>query len=116
MRKLIEAIKANKTLLIVLTIVFVLIAIVVIFYEDEDVSTATVTDKSSTEQRLEAILSTIEGVGEISVFVTENDGEVEGVVIVCQGADSIMTRNDILNAVSTALNVNKNIIAIYAMN
>lgn len=116
MKKLIEAIKANKTLLIVLTIVFILIAIVVIFYEDEDVSTATVADKSSTEQRLEAILSTIEGVGEISVFVTENDGEVEGVVIVCQGADSIMTRNDILNAVSTALNVNKNIIAIYAMN
>ena len=116
MKKLIEALKANKTLLIVLAIVFVLIAIVVIFYEEDDSSIGTAADKSATEQRLEAILSTIDGVGEINVFVTENDDEVEGVVIVCQGADSIMTRNDILNAISTALNVNKNIIAIYAMN
>ena len=37
------------------------------------------------------------------------------VVIVCRGADNIMTRSDILNVVSTALNIQKNIIAIYAM-
>ncbi len=117
MKKLIEAIKANKTLLIILVLVFALIAIVVIFYDSGgDVSAGTVTDKTQTEIRLEAILSSVEGVGENQVFVTEDEDGIEGVVIVCRGADNIMTRNDILNVVSTALNINKNIIAVYAMN
>lgn len=117
MKKLLEAIKANKTLLIVLAIVFVLIAIVVIFYDnDESVSAGAVADKSATEIKLEAILSSIDGVGESDVYVTEDEEGIEGVVVICQGANNIMTRNDIINAVSTALNINKNIIAIYAMN
>ena len=48
-------------------------------------------------------------------MITEEEGVVTGVVIVCEGAHRIMVRNDILNAVSTALNINKNIIAIYSM-
>ena len=117
MKKLVEAIKANKTLLIILALVLILVAIVVIFYDgEESISTSTLVDKSDTETRLESILSSIEGVGESNVLVTEGEDGIEGVVIVCRGADNIMTRNDILNVVSTALNINKNIIAIYAMN
>lgn len=117
MKKLVEAIKANKTLLIILALVLILVAIVVIFYDgEESISTSALVDKSNTETRLESILSSIEGVGESNVLVTEGEDGIEGVVIVCRGADNIMTRNDILNVVSTALNIDKNIIAIYAMN
>ena len=48
-------------------------------------------------------------------MITENEGKILGVVIVCEGADNIMTRSSILNAVSTALNIDKKIIAIYSM-
>lgn len=117
MKKLLEAIKANKTLLIVLALIFVLIAIVVIFYQggDEDTVGASA-DKSATEVRLEVILSSIEGVGDSRAYVTEDEDGIEGVVVVCDGGSSIMVRNDIINAVSTALGINKNIIAVYAMN
>ena len=49
-------------------------------------------------------------------MINEGENGVLGVVIVCEGANNIMTRNDILNAVSTALNIDKNLIAIYSMN
>ena len=48
-------------------------------------------------------------------MITENDGQIMGVVIVCEGANNIMTRSNILNAVSTALNIDRKIIAIYSM-
>lgn len=117
MKKLLEQLKNNKTLLIILALVIVLILIVV-FYNDtsSDASTGSFSDKTQTEIKLEGILSSIDGVGESNVMVTEGADGIEGVIIVCQGADNIMTRNDILNAVSTALNIEKNIIAIYAMN
>lgn len=117
MKKLLEAVKANKALLIILAVVNVLIAVVVIFYDDSGESTISNTaEKSATEIRLAAILSSIEGVGESDVYVTEGDEGIEGVVILCSGADNLMTRNDIINAASTALNIQKNIIAVYAMN
>ena len=116
MKKLLEAVKANKTLLIILFLILILIAVVVVFYNDgNNASAGNFSDKSQTELKLESILSSIEGVGESNVLVTEGEEGIEGVIIVCSGAENIMTRNDILNAVSTALNINKNIIAIYAM-
>ena len=49
-------------------------------------------------------------------MITSDDDGVKGVVIVCEGAENIMVRSSILNVVSTALNIDKNNIAIYAMN
>ena len=48
-------------------------------------------------------------------MITEEEGKIIGVVIVCEGANNLMTRSSILNVVSTALNVDKKIIAIYSM-
>lgn len=115
MKKFIEAVKANKTLLAILAVIIALIAAVIIFYNGDEAEGVSSEGKSGTEIKLESILSSIEGVGESRVLVTEGEEGIEGVVIVCSGAENIMTRNDILNAVSTALNINKNIIAIYAM-
>jgi uncharacterized membrane protein len=82
-------------------------------------STTTTTysySQTNTEKKLAEILSNISGVGTAQVMINEGDNGIEGVVIVCSGGNNIMTKNDILNAVSTALNIEKNIIAIYAMN
>ena len=115
MKKAIEFIKANKSLAVILLLVVALIVIVAVFYDGGDGDESEGGAKSSTEIKLESILSDIDGVGESSVLVTEGDDGIEGVVVVCAGGDSIMTRNDIINAVSTALDIQKNIIAVYAM-
>lgn len=119
MKKALEFFKQHKNVMIVAILLAVLIIVAVVLFgkKPQSVITGNVTEaKSATEIKLINILSEIEGVGQTEVMINENaEGEVEGVIIVCSGADNIMTRNDVLNVVTTALNVNKNNIAIYAM-
>ena len=118
MRKALDWVKENKKIVIaVALIVIILCALYFINKGSQSQTAATVftQEKSATEQKLINILSSMDGVGTTDVMVNERDGEITGVVIVCRGADNIMTRNNILNAVSTALNIDKKIIAIYSM-
>lgn len=117
MTKPIEFLKTNKKTIIVVALLIVLIAVLFFMNSSEGdlQSASTASTKSQTEIKLTEILSSINGVGETQVMISENDGEICGVVIVCSGGDNIITRNDILNAVSTALCINKNLIAIYSM-
>ncbi|MBE7088185.1 MAG: hypothetical protein E7370_01480 [Clostridiales bacterium] len=118
MNKLIDYAKKNKTIIIVVIILFALI-LALYYINTKSSSSQTAgdfTQKTQTEIKLASILSNIKGVGQSDVMINEGeDGEICGVVIVCTGADNIMVRNDILNAVSTALKVEKNLIAIYSM-
>lgn len=117
MKKAVEFLKANKTTLIIICVIVALVIAMIIWGGgSEGVSVGSESEKTVTEQKLERLLSQIDGVGKTDVMINENEGTVDGVVIVCQGANNIMTRNDIINAVSTALNIQKNIIAVYAMN
>jgi hypothetical protein len=119
MKKLTEYIKENKKVIVVIALIILLVLIVVIINnqtsEEQTVTTFSST-QTTTEKKLSELLSNISGVGKAQVMITEGEENIEGVVIVCEGANNIMTRSDILNAVSTALNIQKNIIAIYAMN
>ena len=118
MRKVIDYVKENKKIIIVVLLIAILIGAVYLIDKGKNkssASTANITDKSATEVKLTGILSSIEGVGNTEVMITENEGEILGVVIVCEGANNIMTRSNILNAVSTALKIDKKIIAIYSM-
>lgn len=116
MQTLKDFVKKNRTIIIVALLAIVLIG-VLLFSTGGKSSTPTFssTEKSQTEQKLSTILSSIEGVGNTDVMINESDGVVLGVVIVSEGADSIMVKSDILNAVSTALNIDKKIIVIYSM-
>jgi hypothetical protein len=118
MKKILEYINANKKVLIIIILIAVLILAAVIINNKSNTTeqTATTTSQTTTEKKLSEILSSISGVGKSQVLINEGESGIEGVVIVCEGANNIMARNDILNAVSTALNIQKNIIAIYAMN
>ena len=118
MRKVIDYVKQNKKIIIVVLLIVILIGAVYLIDKSKKPSkdtTAVSSQKSATEIKLTGLLSNIQGVGNTDVMITENEGEILGVVIVCEGANNIMTRNNILNAVSTALNIDKKIIAIYSM-
>ncbi|MGN0808247.1 MAG: hypothetical protein ACI4MN_07375 [Candidatus Coproplasma sp.] len=106
-----------KKIIVVAVLLILLIAIAIITFGGSNQSlTVDTASMSQTEIKLMRILSEIDGVGKAEVMVNEGTDGVEGVVIVCEGANNIMTRNDVINAVYVALNVNKNNIAVYAMN
>ncbi len=118
MRKVLNFVNDNKKIIIVVILIIVLVGTIYFLGRGGKTQPTkpTVTEQSETEVKLTAILSSIEGVGATNVMINESKDEITGVIIVCEGADSIIVRNDILNAVSTALNVEKNIIVIYSMN
>ena len=119
MRKVLNFVSDNKKIIIVVVLIIVLIG-TIYFINKSNGGTAqtsgSLTEKTPTEAKLTSILNRIDGVGEVDVMITEGENGIEGVVVVCAGANNIMTKSDILNAVSTALKIDKKIIAIYSMN
>ena len=67
---------------------------------------------TSDEQRLSAILSRIEGAGEVEAMITVSDKKIVGVLIIAEGADSITVRVRLMEAAATALGVDKNIVSV----
>ncbi len=109
--------KANKKIIITVVLIIVLVCVVYFINKSTQSSSADVStqDKSAEELKLCKILSNIDGVGAADVMISKTGEEISGVIVVCEGAKSIMVRSDILNAVSTALGVDKKIIAVYSM-
>ncbi len=117
MRKVLNFVNDNKKIIIVVILIIVLVGTIYFINKATEKAPAfSDTAKSETEVKLTGILSSIDGVGATDVMINESTDGIKGVVIVCEGANNIMTRNNILNAVSTALNIDKNLIAIYSMN
>lgn len=84
-----------------------------VFREDENVENVNAVQMSETEQKLALILQEIEGVGEASVAVCEEEGKVTSVVVVCEGAKDFRVVLDVREAVSTALNTDQKSVKIY---
>lgn len=118
MNKALEYLKENKNILIVGVLIVILILAVALINVSGGDKAANSSDtlKSAEELKLTRIISELEGVGETEVMITSDADGIKGVVIVCEGAENIMVKSSILNVVSTALNIDKNNIAIYAMN
>lgn len=118
MKRLTDYLKSHKKILVIGVLLAALIALAFLLYggRNKISATSSAAGRTETETKLIRVLSEIDGVGKAEVMVNEGKEGVEGVIIVCEGAYNIMTRNDILNAVATALKVDKNNIAIYAMN
>ncbi len=116
MKKVIDFIRTNKKIFIVVGAILVLVLIVCIMNTAKgEAGTSGGEVRSAEELQLIEILNRIEGVGKADVMITDSDDGIAGVIIVCEGGDNIMTRSDVLNAVSTALCIDKNNIAVYAM-
>ena len=117
MKRAIEYLKKNKKLVIVAVLLIVLIAAAAVMFGSKVKTTsASVTvERTSNEIKLMNILSGIDGVGKADVMITEEDQKIVGVIVVCEGAQNLSVKNDIINAVKTVFNVEKLNIAIYAM-
>lgn len=120
MRKVLNFVNGNKKIIVAVILIIVLVGTIYFINKGSGggkTSPAVAAgEKSATEVKLMSILSAIDGVGATDVMINEGKDGILGVVIVCEGADSIMTKNNILNAVSTALNIDKKSIVIYSMN
>ena len=83
---------------------------------DTPVSSVTSASQSSDEARLSEILSSIDGAGEVNVMITQMDGKISGVLVVASGAKDLSIRLKLLEATKVALNVNADIVSVYASN
>ena len=100
-----------------------IIAVALIIYSSVSTSLKTKSDTATSgisssmseqEQRLSAILSRIEGAGEVEAMITQNNGEIVGVLTTAQGANDITVRLRLLDTAATALGVSKQVINVYS--
>ena len=60
------------------------------------------------EEELAELLSSVEGVGECVVTVvysSENEGEVVGVAVICEGGESVETKERVISMLSTLFRI-----------
>ncbi len=102
----------------IIALIFI-IAVGLIIYSS--VATAKANDRSDTasvmteeEQRLSAVLSSIEGAGRVESMITFRDGNIVGVIVIAEGAESITVRLKLLDAAACALGVSKQIVNVYS--
>ncbi len=82
-----------------------------IFQEDkQDQGTLSLTENEIKVMRL---LQEIDGVGEASVVVCEDEDGVKSVVVVCEGANDLRVALNVREAVAAALNTEQKSIKIY---
>lgn len=85
-----------------------------IFYTGDKTSPTTVTG-SEEEQKLCALLSEIDGVGEVRVIINQNEDGTQSVVVVCEGADDLRVNMNVREAVAAALGTEEKSVKIYRM-
>ncbi len=117
MKKLSEYFHEHKKVLLIALLLVMLIVLAAILYGSKAgaLTETSAAEQTETEAKLMNILSEIDGVGKAQVMITESGDEISGVIIVCEGAQNIMTRNDVINAVTVAFDIDRTNIAIYAM-
>lgn len=104
--------KTTRIVLILLIALLLLFAVYRVFFKSETPTKAQY-QASELEQRLSRILSQIDGVGETTVMVGEEEGKAVSAVIVFSGADSILTRMRVIDAASGALGIGKENVLVY---
>ena len=87
------------------------IAIFQVFSKDKLTTESSV--NSAIEAELCAFLNEIQGVGEVTVMIHESEFGVEGVVVVCEGANDLMVNMNIREAVAAALGTDEKSVKIY---
>ena len=102
-----------KEILGICVLAGLLISVAYTVFHGEEKGSSTMAQMSEMEQKVCAILQEIEGVGEASVIVCEEENEVKSVVVVCEGARDLRVVMDIREAVSAALNTEQKSVKIY---
>ncbi len=68
---------------------------------------------TETETKVMRLIEEIDGVGEASVIVYEDEDGVKSVVVVCEGANDLRVVMDVREAVSAALGTEQKAVKIY---
>lgn len=118
-RGIFKKLKGVKNLQII-AVIFI-IAVALIIYSTVMTSKANESSQSvagtvmtSDEQRLSAILSSIDGAGKVETMITVQDDTVVGVLIIADGADNVLVRIRLVDAAATALGVSKSVVNVYS--
>ena len=70
------------------------------------------TFQNDEETRLSSILSSVEGAGEVETMITKSSGQVVGVLVIADGANNPLVRLRLLQAASSALGVDSEIVSV----
>lgn len=126
--EIISKIKGIKNIKIILGLIIV--AILILTYgsvklksesKNKEITTeshTTITSAEYTDEELKLadILSEIDGIGKTKVMICSGTEEqINGVIVVAEGADIPLVELQIKNAVSTALKLNFNSVKVYSM-
>lgn len=65
------------------------------------------------ETRLALLLSKIEGVGEVTVMIGEENGEAVSAIVVFDGEDEFLTRIRVIEVAANALGIDPNRVQVY---
>lgn len=103
--------KTVRILLVALAALLLLLAVWKVFFSAETKPAAY--QPTAQEERLEQLLSQIEGVRNATVMISISNDETVGAVVVFEGADSILTRIRVIEVASNALNLSKERILVY---
>lgn len=100
----------KKNQWLILLLVGILLVVIAIPTKSETEEKSVVDSKnwstSETEQRLENILSQMQGIGEVHVMITyKQENEVEGVVVVAEGGEQGVTVQKITEVVRALFDV-----------
>ena len=89
---------------------FIILAVILlsldVFTQSRDGRSQIIDEDGGTEAELCAILTDIDGVGDVDVMLQYDDEEkVSGVIVTAQGAGNPVVKNDLINAVMAVLNI-----------
>jgi len=104
----------------IIAVVFI-IAIALIIYSTVATSTKKKSETQTSvsqslendeEARLSAILSNLEGAGDVQTMITKSDGEITGVLVIADGAKNPMIRLRLMQACASALGISEDVICV----
>lgn len=106
-----EKIKGIKNIKIIVLIFIIAIALI-IYSNVATTKQSAQTFQNDEEARLSSILSSVEGAGEVETMITKSSGQVVGVLVIADGANNPLVRLRLLQAVSSALGVDSEIVSV----
>ena len=106
-----EKIKGIKNIKIIVLIFIIAIALI-IYSNVATTKQSAQTFQNDEETRLSSILSSVEGAGEVETMITKSSGQVVGVLVSAGGANNPLVRLRLLQAASSALGVDSEIVSV----
>ena len=106
--------KAFRVCFICIVALLLLVAVWKVFFSSGKEKTASGSyQPTELESRLSQILSEIDGVGQTTVMIGEENGAPVSAIVVFKGEDGILTRMRIIEAAASALNISPNEVLVY---